>query len=163
MRQLLKHYANPAGNPVYKRAGLENALELGLLYLEQWRLDDADRLFTELLENPYKVREYTMLGRLGRAMVLAFQNRPAESNKLFLEILGDRLAEPEKAAERKGQVLFKPQLRHMIARALDYNAANASPQHPFPPQLELLRRPPNPLLNPIAPKKGSEKPAGKGT
>jgi hypothetical protein len=146
---------------VYKRVGLDHAVELGLLYLEHWQLEEADQLFTGLIENKNKVREYATFGRLGRAMVLAFRNRAAESNKLFLELLGERQSEQEKAAERHRYFMLKPHLREMAARALDYNAANATPQQPFPPQLDVFRRPPPPFgLGGL--RKGSEKGSNKG-
>jgi serine/threonine-protein kinase len=156
LKQAVLEYANPGGNQVLKRVGLDHAVELSLIYLEQWRLDEAHRFFTELIENKHRVREYVAFGRLGRAVVLAFQNRPAESNKIFLELLGERPAEADKAMERYRQFLLKPQLRQMIARALEYNVANATAEAPFPSQLDYLRRPPPPL-GLAGPRKGPDK------
>lgn len=115
-------------------------LDLGLFYLDQWRIDDAERLFGQL-ENKQLARPYQFLGELGRAMVLAFRDKPDESNRLFLKLLTDKKPNPDWA---EFQVLQKqnPQLRQTIARALDHNSANATASAPFPRELENLRKAP---------------------
>jgi serine/threonine-protein kinase len=147
----VQEFANPGGDVTRRRQGLDFLTELGLIYLNQWRLDEADRFFSELINNPNRVKEYVTLGRVGRACVLAYRNHPGESNKLFRELASTDLPVPKRF---DGTPLFLriPQLRYAIARALDYNAANATEKEPFPSDLEYLRRPQ--AIVPRAPEKG---------
>jgi serine/threonine-protein kinase len=134
-------YANPPeGDKNQIRLGVDHGTELLVFYLERHRLDEANR-FLDRLDNPdQKVRPYKALGRLGRAIVLALQDRPKESNQLFLLLL----KETKNERDRFLQLFWftqNPSLRYWVARALDYNKENATPEHPFPIQLEFLRRP----------------------
>jgi hypothetical protein len=146
--------------------GLKHSMELGLFYLNEKRLDDAEQFFKELMTTHPKVYPYKTLGHLGRAMVLAFKDDFAESNKHFLSIVGEMekveklvgAGKPlPKPAVRKDVVglraqvetydlLWKnnPQLREMVARALNHNFLNAPAQ--FPPELEVYRHPPRPVV-----------------
>jgi serine/threonine-protein kinase len=136
----VQEYANP-GDDFNLNLGLGHGIELGLLYLEQGRLEEADRFFAGLTNNPYKVKAYTTLGRLGHAIVLAFQDRAVESNQLFLAALDDK--QPDRERWKTRLLLNNPKLRQMIARALNYNAANnAVAREPVPHQLQYLQRPP---------------------
>jgi serine/threonine-protein kinase len=141
--------------PVDKmRQALGAYLDLGLFYLEQWRLDDAERLFGRV-GDPRHPPPYVFLGRLGQAMVLAFRDKPDESNRLFKELLVEKKPDAKKPAGQTEFVLLQrlnSQLRPMVARALDHNAANSPAT--FPRELESLRKPP-PRLRP-------EKPLPKG-
>jgi eukaryotic-like serine/threonine-protein kinase len=115
--------------------GVTNRLELAQLYLDQRRLDEADRFFSNLAAS--KVAQYRVLGRLGQGLVLAYQNRPVESNIAIRESL-----------EKLRQVPLlnnNTMLKYEIARALAFNKANATPAEPFPPDLErhLLPERPN--------------------
>ncbi len=146
LRQAVQQYANPGGDRGRRDLGLRHSLELGLLYLEQRRLDEAEHLFTSLMDNPSRVPIYTTLGRVGRAIVLAFQDRPAESNQIFVHLASERRPENERF-ERARYLFIHPQLRYLIAQALDHNAANLRAQNePFPDELQYLRKPPSPGL-----------------
>lgn len=137
LRAALEQDAEPTGDISLMR-GITNRLDLGLFYLRQQRLDDADKVFTDLVNS--RRWEYTVLGKLGRAMLLAYRNNPKESNRLFKELLADK-----RIGDRldKVPVLYRsPQLHFEIARALEFNKANASPDAPFPSELERLRDPP---------------------
>src|SRR5262249_10323328 len=65
LKKIIEPYFDPASGlttqPPYKEC-----LELGLLYLNQERLDDADKHFTRL--DNLKFPKYHALGRLGRAI-----------------------------------------------------------------------------------------------
>jgi serine/threonine protein kinase len=144
LKQAVQQYANPGDDRSRRDLGLRHSLELGLLYLEQRQFDEADRFFTSLRENPAQVPVYRTLGRVGRALVLAFQDRAVESNQLFLQLASDRRPEGERM-ERARFLYINPQLRYRIACALDHNAANLRAQHqPFPDELQYLRKPPSP-------------------
>ena len=120
---------------------MDFALELGLIYVNQWRLDEAERFFSELINNTHKVKEYAVLGKVGRACVLAFRNHSSESNRLLQELASDKKP-PGQRFEQIISFRTMPQLCYLIARALEYNAANTTKEEPFPPDLEYLRRPP---------------------
>jgi serine/threonine-protein kinase len=123
------------------RKGLDRAIELALFYLDRWRLGEADELFEKLTAAgaANKIPQYVRLGKLGRAIVLGLQDKPAESNKLFLEpgVVGDR----EKFVQLPW-VRQNPKLQVWIARALDHNAENAPAQ--FPKELKPLQLPSRP-------------------
>ncbi len=161
MQAAVQQYLRPGGATPQEaapqvRMGLDHAIELGVFYLDRWKLAEADDLFARLTAAGDKVPAYKHLGQVGHAIVLALQDRPAESNELFVKAL----------AERGGRDKFlqtpwlrqNPKLQVWIARALDHNRANAPEQLP-----KELR----PLLAPAAflgPRRGPDKPAGgKGT
>jgi serine/threonine-protein kinase len=124
-------YATPK-DPTQVRLGVGQNVELALFYLDQWRLDDAEQLFTALAGKG-EVRPYHLLGRLGQALVLALRSEAAKSNELFLEVTGGG-----QATERlEGMLKQNPRLRQWVARALDYNATNLPDK--FPPALSRLR------------------------
>jgi hypothetical protein len=138
LKDVVDSYAEPGKDPTKIRNGVNHCVELGLLYLEQWRLDQADALFSRLMQS--SVDQYVGLGRLGHAIVLGLQNKPAESNKAFLDALKHlnwNEARPRQALNR----FESPQLVQWVARALDYNAANATAEAPFPQRLTPLRTP----------------------
>jgi serine/threonine-protein kinase len=145
LREAVEKYANPGTDPDRRVLGLRHSLELGLFYLKDDRLEEADQFFAVLINNPAKVGAYRMLGRLGHAIVLARQDKAAESNGLFLELLGNP-AKP--GTEQMRFFLNQPQVRYEIARALEYNKANL--RKALPPELERLREPPHPQPAPRA-------------
>jgi serine/threonine-protein kinase len=153
LRQAVQQYANPGSDRTRLELGLRHCLELGLLYLEQRRLDKADRFFTGLMDNPHNIRAYRTLGRVGHAIVLAFQDQPGESNRLFVQLASDKM--PEADRFEKVRFLFNnANLRYMIARALEHNAANQQARgEPFPAELEYLRKPPSPSILPGGPRR----------
>jgi hypothetical protein len=103
------------------------------------RLDDADRFFAELQKSRVKV--YSALGKLGHAIVLAHQDKAAESNRLLMELLAKKGMLGEHL-ERIHLLMDQPQLRYELARALDANKVNSTAADPFPPELETWRVPP---------------------
>jgi serine/threonine-protein kinase len=156
LKKAVEEHTAAGRDPGRKGRGLESAVELGLIYLEQWRLEEAERYFTGLSE---KKKEYGTIGRVGRALVLAFQNKPIRSNEIFLKLARADLPEAEKF-ERTPWLYQHPQLRQMIARALEYNHANAPDK--FPAELTYLRKPPNPAFGVPGRRGGLEKGMGKG-
>jgi len=145
----------------------EAAAALGNLYLQERRLPEAETFFRELREKPpHDFRVFAALGKVGHACVLAYQEKPEESNKLFVEIekarppFGDKLRPPgdhrqwmmrgPRDANADVLVLHHVQVRRMIAEALAYNAGNLGTETLSEP-LEKLRHPPNPLAKPGPP------------
>src|SRR5262249_19755852 len=51
LKQAMQQYANPGLDPQLKKQGIRHALELGKMYLDQWRLTDADFFFSGLINN----------------------------------------------------------------------------------------------------------------
>jgi serine/threonine-protein kinase len=161
MQAAVQQYLRPSGATPQEmapqvRMGLDHAVELGVFYLDRWKLAEADDLFAKLTTAGDKVQPYKHLGQTGHAIVLALQDRPAESNGLFLKVV----------AERGGREKFlqaswlkqNPKLQVWLARALDHNQANAPNQ--FPKELRPLLAPPASL----GPRPGPAKPpGGKGT
>jgi eukaryotic-like serine/threonine-protein kinase len=142
--------------------GLTAAVEVGLLYLEVRNLNKAETFFNGLCPNGEKGCNGRLLRQLGKAMVHAFRDEPAESNKQFVTIVKE-LEELETAARsganppaglRKEDVdvyvhLWKtnppaPALREMVARAVNHNLLNDPAA--FPRQVEVLRSPPRPAF-----------------
>jgi serine/threonine-protein kinase len=133
-------------------SGLSDRIRLGLLYLRERRLDRAEEFFKEL-EQAKGVKAYHVLGLLGEAMVLAFQDRARESLQKF------RAAQKEKPLKglEKGlgsRATLGP-LHEMIAEALNFNYANLGSAefagtarqlggNVFLAFLQNLRRPPQP-------------------
>jgi eukaryotic-like serine/threonine-protein kinase len=149
LREAAEEYLNaPAGKNVAVGFGL--CLDLGLLYLEADRLDDADRLFTRL-DGIRQPPVYHLLGHTGRAVVLALRDRPDESNRMFLAVFGSpRFTVPvqNKAGPRRlenlakqdpaFQMLVNPQWRFWMNKALSYNARNGLPEEKVPAVLQKL-------------------------
>jgi serine/threonine-protein kinase len=132
----VKRFTN-SRNGSLPRGHLKDALDLGLLYLDQWRLDDADRFFTELVELQ-RTKPLTSIGRLGHAIVLAFRDQAVESTAQFQELFGDK--EPS-VGRFAGFVNKHPPFLQLIVKALDYDAVNYQALgRTFPPELDKLRK-----------------------
>lgn len=130
---------------------VEASIELGLLYLEDGRLDDAQARFDAMervrLGLPGPTLQAHLAGRLGRATVLAHRDADdpagaaARSLKVFAEA-ADALV--PKKADKGGPapplVMRFPDLGRAAAEALDRNALNAGKEK-LPPNLEALRQP----------------------
>jgi eukaryotic-like serine/threonine-protein kinase len=138
----------PAGKNVAVGCGL--CLDLGLLYLDADRLDDADRLFTRL-DGIRQPPVYHLLGHAGRGVILALRDQPDASNRMFLAVFGlPRFTNPlqnrigprrlENLAKQDPafQMLVNPQWRFWMNKALSYNARNGVPEEKVPPVLQKL-------------------------
>ncbi|HZU37949.1 MAG TPA: protein kinase [Gemmataceae bacterium] len=108
--------------------GLDLRLELGVLYVDQRRLNEAEKYFTGLAKDATSVPAYRLLGRMGQAMVLAYQDRAQESVKLLKELFGggrlNGVRKWEMAVANRS-----PQFRRQLAEAMRRNAANL-PSYP---------------------------------
>ena len=135
--ETIHEYTNPSRPIQRMNMGVRPCMELGQLYLEQWRLDEADRFFLWLMDLK-RSREYTSLGQLGHAMVLAFRNQEEESTKLILELI-----DPQNERVRMPFGINRsPGFLKLFVKALDYNALNfEAALKPFPKELQALRRP----------------------
>lgn len=84
LREAVDDYLSP-GRGQDPRPGQTACMELGLFYLDAGRLDDARNLF-QRLEKFNTPREFKGLGQIGRAVVLAMEHKPKESNIILKEI-----------------------------------------------------------------------------
>lgn len=143
--------------------GVNACTDLGFFYIKHNRLDDADAFFKDLSKPERKVPAYALLGRIGHAMVLAFRDRPEESNEEFLALARDfdryevRLAKFKKDQSDELEaykIVWKSndvQVREMAAKALNHNYANkpeAFMEKGPAERLNAYRQPPRPLLKP---------------
>jgi serine/threonine-protein kinase len=125
--------------------GMSLCSKLAVLYLDQHRLDEADKLFTHLEGND-RVTAYRTLGRLGRAIVLALQSRAADSNRLFREVAYSlphrETVLPKGAPRRPDPELVKiwqnASFLYWLAQAVRYNHINGVPDEEVPPPLRRL-------------------------
>lgn len=127
------------------------SIELGLLYLREDRLKDAEDRFTKLEKENFRERKFSSdhakyAGLLGRAIVLAFSDKADDSNKQILLVI-PKLA--IKTAGGPGKLrdyrefreflLAYPSLSQALSEALERNAANLKVKALQPP-LEALRQ-----------------------
>lgn len=122
------------------------SLELGMMYVRDRRLDDADRVFKEMEnERPERVAGFRGLvnssavaGKLGQAVVLAQRDRAKESIEQFDRVLA---GPPRLAPLQLGNFLLgHPELAQMVADALHRNAENLNTPK-LPDRFEWLRSP----------------------
>jgi serine/threonine-protein kinase len=136
---------------------IQGSIELGLLYVRERRLDDAEKRFKEL-ENetfpgtPTLTRAAGVAGRLGQAVVLAHRDQKAtaeQSNELFLKVINETHPKLDKKTDKNHQGIIGFLYRHVelaqaVSDALNRNAAILNKTRLDPPALELLRSPPHP-------------------
>ncbi len=121
LRTLLEPYLTTRpGNPREVQKGFGQGMELGMLYLEQDRLEEARELFLRLQQNVLPA--YRILGHLGQGIVLALQNKPRESNKRFIMVQNELRAKQPKWVEN--MVFSDPKWRYRIHKAIHYNLQN---------------------------------------
>ncbi len=136
---LIQEQSNKTDN-LNVAAGLRDSIELAILYLKDTeRLNEADLFFKELSDKP--IPAYKLLGKLGKAMVLAFKDQPDASNQLFVAILDKDKGEKE---NRANFWKSNPAFRERLARALAFNLQNSPAT--FPERLKIYLHPPAPTL-----------------
>ena len=136
---------------------INHSIELGLMYIREHRLEEADARFAKLekeqFAKPFLTRTAGITGRLGQAIVMAYREVPTaaqQSNDLFLKALVDPFPKmPAKGDkfDRGYQVVAPILLRHpdlgqAVAETLNRNALGLGKTKLEPNALELLRTPP---------------------
>jgi serine/threonine protein kinase len=116
------------GNFPEVQKGIQLGMDLGMIYLEQDRLDDARALFVRLEQ--HRVVAFQVLGHLGRSIVLALQNGPKESNELFKKADLKMRGKPPRWFENK--IRADAQWRFWITKAIHYNVQNGLDRHEIP-------------------------------
>ncbi len=121
------------------------AVELGLLYVRERRLDDADKVFEELKQERFDrtagkaaaLNPARLVGQLGQAVVLAHRDKAKESNELFTQAI------PARGPGQRAVELFlfaHPDFGQAVADALNRNAENLG-EKKLSERLEWLRTP----------------------
>jgi len=121
LRQAAKDYANPGND---RAIGISHQVELAVFLLDQRRYEDADLFFKELSDTSQKVPMYVLLGRIGHAVVLAFQDKAAESMKILDEVFAER---PRNFGMLKAAFNLMNQYPHLhreVAKAIKRNEDN---------------------------------------
>ncbi len=154
LRQAAKDYANPGGD---RAIGISHQVELAVFLLDQRHFEDADHFFKELNDSAQKVPMYALLGRIGHAVVLAFQDKAAESMKLLEDVFTEKPRNPMILRMTINLMNSYPHLHEKVAKAIDRNEAN---KQTIPAMLEKVRRP-EALFMP-AELKAKQKSANKG-
>jgi serine/threonine-protein kinase len=148
-RELLAVTRNRESPPA---AVFEAAVSLGLLYLGERRLDEAERVFADIearkYDRPGGLRPTAaVVGRLGRAAVLAEQDRSKEALDLFDKTVGGLVRGPGQLAADK-LLIGHPELARAVAAAVNRLAENHPPGQPWPDRLDWLRSPAGLLRGP---------------
>ncbi len=133
----IEYYAAPKTpkTPEKIRQGAGSNVELGMLYWEQKRFADAERVFDEMVQKS-NAAVYKSIGNLGLAVTYSLRDEVDRSNRLFLD------ARPPGSAARAlvPAGSLPPEdaidLRHWILVALDRNATRG----PMPKELEQFRQ-----------------------
>ena len=101
------------------RSGYANCMDLGLLYLDEGRLDEAAKHFDRLagFDDP----SFRALGLAGKAIVLAARNKAAESNRLL-----DKVFNPTAPAARGKKGPAVPVIRAQRRRSRRWSTARAA-------------------------------------
>jgi serine/threonine-protein kinase len=128
----------PTGPNLSTSLGL--CVDLGVLYLEQHRLDDAEKLFTRL-DGMRDTHPYYVLGHLGRAIVAALRDDSKESNRLFKEFSASQRDRGKPDPEVMRKIWNNPSFRFWLSQAMFYNHRNGLPDADMPPGLLKLRDP----------------------
>ncbi len=148
LRKLVDKYLQPANAGGNVSIGMGLCLDLSVLYLEQHRLDDAEKLFDRLAKIP-DVRPYRTLGHLGEAIVLALRDKATESTKAFRDIIANDPLLAEAAKRPRAEPEFRKMwtnapFRYWLARAVNSNVRNGVPEKDVPIQVLRWRQPPEP-------------------
>lgn len=137
--------------------GMALCLDLGLLYLNQGHLDEAESFFREC-ESSQADTSFQALGKLGLGIVLALKNKPADSMTAFKGLakpeLRDRVTsgllrlalerKTQGLAKKNGKAPDKPKadqgamLRFWMGEAVYYNKRNGRGENELPPFLRRM-------------------------
>lgn len=152
LRQAVEIYLSGRVEGATVDAGLVVCLDLGLMYLQQERWDEALRFFGRL-DQPKQALHFQALGKLGSGIALALENKPTESVKEFRElgplwrdeILRERawrsaldLQVPRRPGRFPGGPPDQTPLRFWLGKAIEMNRKNGLPDAEIPPILKRL-------------------------
>lgn len=161
-RELIALISTRSNDPEVAQSILQGSIELGLLYVRERRLDEANERFKKLEKEqfpgvPGVNRVVSMAGRLGQAIVLAYREQKspaaltaaAASNELVMKVVNDpypnakQKDKVEKTYQEVARFLAKhSDLYQALSDALNRNMVTLGQTKLEQPALELLRAPP---------------------
>jgi serine/threonine-protein kinase len=130
--------------------GLNAQIDLAAYFFRKNRIDDAEKLFRSLIERNYHDKPetgehpYRVLGRFGLALILAWHDKAKESLEQLVRLVPP--LQPVPNGLHLVGIPFSvnnPELRHLLAEALNRDAKNLKKDKLEPPYLEALRKPPS--------------------
>jgi eukaryotic-like serine/threonine-protein kinase len=152
-RTLLDQWKKP-GIP---REQLQTGIDLGVLYLKEHRLTEAEKLFAELENLPLRPNPVdpnksiplpaSVVGKLGRAMVLAHQDQAKESNQLLESVLIGT-PRPQLRTGMEKLCFEFGEFGQMLSAAVSRNVDNLPKDAKLSPLIEWLRSPSSLLRGP---------------
>ena len=121
LKKVVQQYAHPE-TPKEAGVGMDHCIDLAQFYLKERKFGEAAEFFKEL-SDPAKTKTaaYRSLGRIGHAILLAYQDEFVESNKEFSLLAADLEKYPGKA-----------KLREMVARAVQSQSRQRPATISFP-------------------------------
>jgi serine/threonine-protein kinase len=147
------HFSDPDGkDPSELKRGLQAQFDLGVYYLKQRRLDDAEKFFRSLTDPSRAYRKlqrpgehpYRITGQFGLALVNGYRDQARDAQDALERLLADQQP-PGSAISLKDLPIAVESLdlRKIVADVLNRNAANLKvDRFTAKPALEQLRRPP---------------------
>jgi len=157
----IAYHLDPAKGFSNPKLGAELCLEYALPLLKRpRRLEDAEAQFEQLerLGKTYKIDWYSVVGILGRGLVLAFKDKPVESNNAFLALLAKRPKpmDPDRPRQFVQQALtLHPDMPKLLREAVHRNQVNSDGKVKEPEFLRLF-------LNRTPPVKKTDAPPPRG-
>jgi eukaryotic-like serine/threonine-protein kinase len=152
-RALLDQWHKP-GIP---REQLQAGIDLGILYLKEHRLEEAEKLFVEMESLPLRPQltdpqksiplPASVVGKLGRCMVLAHHDQAKESIQLLESVLQGTARTQLRTGMEKLCFEFG-EFGQMLSAAINRNVENLPKDTKLSPLVEWLRSPSSLLRGP---------------
>jgi serine/threonine-protein kinase len=111
----------PGANP---GTGAALCMDLAFLYLNDHRLDEAEKLFARLAKLE-KEPQYSVFGRLGKGVVLALRDKPQESNAIFAKVFTGSRPQVNSNLKLTITQAKNPQWKYWLTLARWYNKGNS--------------------------------------
>jgi serine/threonine-protein kinase len=152
VRELADYNSDPKMNDISSvERGLNAQIDLAAYYFRKNRIDDAEKLFHGLIERNYHDKPpnsaehpYRVLGRFGLALVLAWHDKAKDSLDQLTHFVAPLQSIPNGLYLQGIPVpVNNPELRRLLAEALNRDAKNLKKEKLEPPYLESLRNPPS--------------------
>jgi hypothetical protein len=131
----IESFATPK-SPEKIRQGAGFHVELGVLYWEERRYADAERLFDDMAKKPNAPSVYKSISNMGLAVTYALRDEVDRSNRLFLDARGQGASTRALFPAGSLPPEDNTNLRYWIVTALDRNVTRP----PVPAEIEKLRQ-----------------------
>ena len=131
----IESFATPK-SPEKIRQGAGFHVELGVLYWDERRYADAERLFDDMAKKPNAPSVYKSISNMGLAVTYALRDEVDRSNRLFLDARGQGASTRALFPAGSLPPEDNTNLRYWIVTALDRNVTRP----PVPAEIEKLRQ-----------------------